>query len=49
MADMVRLLLDRGADAEVEDRLGRTAALYASTTGHEAIAELLQQAKARKR
>ncbi len=41
--DVVRLLLDAGADASIRDRDGRTALEHAQTRGQEAIAALLAQ------
>jgi uncharacterized protein len=49
MPEIVGVLLERGADMDVEDRLGRTAELYSTMNGREAVAELLKQARAKKK
>jgi hypothetical protein len=48
LPDVARVLLAHGADMDVVDRLDRTAWMYAGLSGHEAIAELLKEAKAKK-
>ncbi|KAJ1396008.1 ankyrin repeat-containing domain protein, partial [Ochromonadaceae sp. CCMP2298] len=39
--EVVRLLLEKGADAEAKDTAGRTAMHYASVTGHLEVVRLL--------
>jgi ankyrin repeat protein len=46
--DVVRVLLQRGADMDVVDKLDRTAGMYASLAGHEEIAALFKEARAKK-
>jgi len=48
MTDVVRVLLQRGADMDVEDNLGRTAGMYAATANREEIAALFKEARAKK-
>jgi ankyrin repeat protein len=38
---VVELLLEKGADVESKDRLGRTPLLCAAINGHEAVVKLL--------
>jgi ankyrin repeat protein len=42
------VLLAHGANMDVVDRLERTAWMYAGLAGHEEIAKLLNEAKAKK-
>ena len=48
LPDVARVLLKHGADLDVADRLDRTAWMYASMSGREEIAALLNEAKAKK-
>lgn len=47
-ADIVRVLLQRGADKEAEEYYGRTAIVYAAAKGHLACVQLLHRAGATK-
>jgi len=47
--DLARLLLERGADMDVVDSLERSASMYAGLPGHEEIATLFKEARAKKR
>ena len=45
-AELVRLILSRGADPNSQDNRGRTALRRASESGHHKVVELLKQAGA---
>lgn len=47
-ADVVRLLLDAGADVNAEDQNGSTALMLAAEEGHEDIVRILTEAGAQK-
>ncbi len=47
-ADVVRLLLDAGADVNAKDEWNETALMFAAMSGHEDIVQLLTEAGAQK-
>jgi ankyrin repeat protein len=47
-SDLVRLLVERGADPNVRDGLGDTALAVATAKGHDGIAALLRERGARR-
>ncbi|KAK8783496.1 hypothetical protein V5799_010140 [Amblyomma americanum] len=46
--EVVKLLLDRGADPEAKDAEGQTPLHYAASCGHQQVAELLLKRGARR-
>jgi ankyrin repeat protein len=46
--DVTKLLVENGADLEAESEDGHTALMYAMEEGHTEIAELLEEAGARR-
>ncbi len=46
-ADVVRLLLDKGADVNVRDRWGGTPAMVAAGSGHFDLLQMLKAAAAK--
>jgi serine/threonine-protein phosphatase 6 regulatory ankyrin repeat subunit B len=47
-SDIVKLLLDAGADVNAQDVRGRTASMWAEKKGHTELVELLKKAGAKK-
>jgi len=46
--DVIRVLLDHGADVSIKDQQGKTALLWAEAQGHADVAQVLRDAATKK-